>query len=99
MLRRCSLLLHLKTNSVNRTLYIASKLFHCVSVKTSSALLSHDSPYTTFLKSTFGYLALKSFQPFASALSAILFASSDIHHANIFITFIVKMDVFTIIAD
>ena len=62
-------------------------------------LLSNDTCALNVLKSTFGYLALKSFQPFASALSAILFASSDIHHANIFITFIVKMDVFTIIAD
>ena len=39
-------LLHLKTNSISRTLYIASKLFHCVSVKTSSALVSHGNPFT-----------------------------------------------------
>ena len=37
-------LLHLKTNSISRTLYIASKLFHCVSVKT--ALVSHGNPFT-----------------------------------------------------
>ena len=32
---------HLKTNSVNRTLYIVSKLSHPVRIKTSSTLVSH----------------------------------------------------------
>ena len=38
-------------------------------------------------------------QAFVSALSTILFASSDLGHANIFIAFIINMIVLTIIAD
>ena len=34
------------------------------------------------LRSTFGYRALKSFQAFLLALSAILLASSNLNHAN-----------------
>ena len=42
---------------------------------------------------------LKWFQAFVLALSGILFASSDLSHAKIFIAFIMKMLVLTIIAD
>ena len=51
------------------------------------------------LRSAFGYCVLKWFQAFVLALSGILFASSDLSHAKIFIALIMKMLVLTIIAD
>ena len=38
--------MHLKVNSANRTLSILSRLSHCVCIKTSAVLVSHDRPYT-----------------------------------------------------
>ena len=72
-------------------------------------LSSNDTCALNLIRSTFGYRALKSFQAFLFALSAISFASSDLSHASpkarnlrsstFFIAFIMKMVVLTIIAD
>lgn len=41
-------LMHLKVNSANRTLYILPRLSHCVCIKTSVVLVSHDTSSSSY---------------------------------------------------
>ena len=62
-------------------------------------LSSKNTCTLNLLKSAFWYRGFKSFHAFVLALSAILLALSYLSYANIFIAFIIKMVVLTIIAD